>query len=123
MHVAEHLRYLLEVQTVDFSIASPLWTYRKMQPSYENLDDYDMYQRLWLHQHVPAAYLLLLELFHVHPVSQLLGATGVEAQAEPAHHLLLFGHAASIVHRQHERYVGQLKQRHLKWWFMLCAFF
>lgn len=68
---------------------------------------------LGLQQTVPAADLLSFALFHLSPVGQFFLPRAVEAQRDPANHLLAL-HAALVVDRQDERDVGELEQSHLE---------
>lgn len=62
---------------------------------------------------MPAADLLSFGLLHLGPVGQLLLAGAVQAQRDPADHLLPL-HAALVVDGQDERDVRKLEQRHLE---------
>lgn len=62
---------------------------------------------------MPAANLLSFRLFHLSPVGQLLLPGAVEAQRDPANHLLTL-HAALAVDGEDERNVRQLEQSYLE---------
>lgn len=68
---------------------------------------------LRLQQTVPTADLLSFGLFHLSPVGQLLLPRAVEAQRNPANHLLTL-HAALTVDGQDERHVRQLEKSDLE---------
>lgn len=68
---------------------------------------------LGLQQTVPVADLLSFGLFHLSPVGQFFLPRAVEAQRDPANHLLAL-HAALVVDRQDECDVGELEQSHLE---------
>lgn len=68
---------------------------------------------LGLQQTVPTANLLSFRLFHLSPVGQLLLPWAVEAQRNPANHLLAL-HAALAVHGEDERNVRQLEKSYLE---------
>lgn len=68
---------------------------------------------LGLQQTVPAANLLSFRLLHLSPVGELLLPGTVEAQRNPADHLLPL-HAALVVNGEYECDVRQLKQRYLE---------
>lgn len=68
---------------------------------------------LGLQQTVPTANLLSFRLFHLSPVGQLLLPRAVEAQRNPANHLLAL-HAALAVDGQDERNIRQLEKSYLE---------
>lgn len=68
---------------------------------------------LGVQQTVPAANLLSFGLLHLSPVGELLLAGAVEAQRNPADHLLPL-HAALVVDGEDERDVRQLEQCYLE---------
>lgn len=63
---------------------------------------------------VPVADLLTLSLLHLCPVGLLLLAGAVEAQGDPAQPLPGPHAAPAAEHRQHQRHLGQLEERHLE---------
>lgn len=68
---------------------------------------------LGLQQAVPAANLLSFRLFHLSPVSELLLSRAVEAEWNPANHLLAL-HAALVVHRDDKCDVWELEKGYLE---------
>lgn len=68
---------------------------------------------LGLQQTVPVANLLSFGLFHLSPVGELLLSRAVEAEWNPANHLLTL-HAALVVDGEDERDVRQLEKSHLE---------
>jgi len=58
--------------------------------------------------------LLTLRLFHLCPVALLLLAGAVEAQRGPAQPLPGPHAASAAEHRQHQRHLGELEERHLE---------
>lgn len=68
---------------------------------------------LGLQKAVPAADLLSFRLLHLSPVRQLLLPGAVQAQGDPANHLLAL-HTPLVVNRKDESDVRKLEQRHLE---------
>ncbi len=68
---------------------------------------------LGLQQTVPAANLLSFRLFHLSPMGELLLSRAVEAEWNPANHLLPL-HAALVVDWEDERHVRQLEKSYLE---------
>lgn len=62
---------------------------------------------------MPAANLLSFRLFHLSPVGELLLSRAVEAERNPANHLLTL-HAALVVDGEDERDVRQLEKSYLE---------
>lgn len=62
---------------------------------------------------MPAANLLSFRLFHLSPVGELLLSRAVEAERNPANHLLAL-HAALVVDGEDERDVRQLEKSYLE---------
>lgn len=68
---------------------------------------------LGLQQAVPVADLLSFRFFHLSPVCELLLSGAVEAERNPANHLLTL-HAALVVDREDERDIRQLEKGYLE---------
>lgn len=91
----------------------PVWEENCSLPLFPRTSFHTVVLLLGLQQTVPAANLLSFRLFHLSPVGELLLSRAIEAERNPANHLLAL-HAALVVNREDERDVRQLEKCYLE---------